>query len=184
MRLLGFFFMTLVIATLAGCSGDDTTSSYTAYFYPDNTSPHDNSVSMQEGSRSGLSFHVLIDATEIDVSAVGYIDFGLRFCGEYFEYRNFSKGNFLEQQGSVDYTVTMDPGDPGLLHVTASLEAEVEGATGSGTFIELKFAGLKEGEDKICPFTFEQQRLLDKAPPEGRLVTGISWFGGKARVFK
>lgn len=184
MRSCVYLIIVAVVIFGISCDEDSNDSDFTAYFYADNEDPHDNSVAMLLGYQNELRFEIDVVATEIDRAAVGAISFDLRFCPEYYEFRHYDKGHYLEQGGETTYSIAVAEDDPGLLHVRVEAATDSTGGSASGVFVVLAFRGNKLGEDQVCPFTFENQELRDLTQPERRLITGISWFAGKARIFK
>ncbi|MBN2055338.1 hypothetical protein JW905_10475 [bacterium] len=183
MRMILIAMTGLWMLAAGGCNDAYHVDDRTAYFSSENTDPHDNSVGLVSGGFSGARFEVDVTANEIDVAPVGGIRFDLRFCSDIIEYRGYVEGSYLEQgEAPVLYDVQVDGADPDSIHVYLHATEGTSGTDGSGRFLTLKFRGLKEGIDEICPYTFSNQELLDTTQPEGRFISGISWFSGSAQI--
>ena len=169
----------LILIFIISCNKNKTTSKPESYFRPDNPEPPPNSVSLQPEENNKEHIKIKVYLNEISVGKVYAAAFDLVFRYSVIEYEGFEPGDFLEQGGQVTYQIVTDEGNPGRLIVGISLLGESEGVDGSGNLVYLKF---KAKEYETTPLVFENNELRDPTPPDGKKLTGISWYAGRVDV--
>ena len=112
-----------------------------------------------------------IDIKASNVSDVYGAAFDVDFDSTKMSYSGYSAGSFLEGGGnSVNYQATLQSGNSGKLIVVASRQGSVEGATGSGTLVTLKFN--VPGGSSV---SFSNNAIVDSS---GITISTATWSGG------
>jgi hypothetical protein len=183
MAMRRWMILSVLVASLvwvAGCNDAPVDPGLTAFFEADVDEPGPNTVSMQPRENAQKHISIDIHMEEITNGEVYAAAFDINFRPVILAFEGFEAGDFLESSGAqVTYQVAEAQGSPGTLVIGVSLVGDVEGVTGSGTLITLKFKALAAD---LSPFTFSNQRLLDNTPPAGNPITGIAWYAGRAIV--
>lgn len=173
----GCFLGLLALATACGGGGDGsggvTTPPLLASFTADEPSPGADTVAMAEGSKSGDSVTVSVNASQ--VTNVYAAAFEVTFDSSKLSYVGHSAGTVFEQGG---HTPTYQVGNPspGRLVVGVSRNGSVSAVNVSSPapMIRLSFRVKDVGAFRL---TYQNVNLYDgQAPPQPK--PGITWESG------
>ena len=128
----------IAAAALIGCGGgsgdgdpvDDGSTTVSADFVPEDSSPPASSVTLQRGAASANLITVRVDAT--GVSSIYGAAFELAFDGTLAEYVGFTPGSFFEQGGTMPTYQVSSP-VPGLIVVGVTRNGAVPGVSTSSS---------------------------------------------------
>ena len=168
----------LAVATACGGGGGDasggvTTPPLSASFVADDATPGSNTVAMAEGSKSGDSVTVAVNASQ--VTGIYATAFEVTYDENKLTYLGHSAGTVFEQGG---HTPTYQVGSPsaGRLVIGVSRNGNVStvNCSSPAAMIRLSFRVKDAGTFRL---TYENATLYDgQAPPMPK--AGIAWEAG------
>lgn len=175
----------IAAAALIGCGGgsggdgdpvDDGSTTVSADFVPEDSSPPASSVTLQRGAASANLITVRVDAT--GVSSIYGAAFELAFDGTLAEYVGFTPGSFFEQGGTMPTYQVSSP-VPGLIVVGVTRNGAVPGVSTSSSrpIVNLTLRVKKAGSGAV---TLPDAILYD-AQIQPQPVSGIDWYTGTIR---
>ncbi|MBN1550343.1 hypothetical protein JW979_02690 [bacterium] len=173
-----FILLTGIFFIFSACD-DPVMDPYTIAFFSDNEVPTENTISLIRASSTGDILKLAVDAYSITNGVVHTVYFDLVYRDWIMEYIGYEPGDFLEQAGSVSYFIDQDSQDPDRLIVGVTLLGPELYVQGNGVVVFLKFRPRRLGTSY---YEFQNMGMRDINGIHGNPITGISWFGGVAKV--
>lgn len=182
LKFLAFYFLVLLITVAlpacgggGGGGGTGPTSPSTTISFSGST-PGNNAVYMAKNNALSSGNILAIDVNVNNVSNNVYGSaFDVDFDSTKMTYDSYAAGSFLESGGNTtSYQVGLQSGNSGKLIVGISRQGAVNGISGSGTLITLKFN--VTGNSSVA---FSNYELRDSS---NQTISGITWYGGTMAV--
>ena len=174
----GLLIALLLAATACGGGGGPgggvVTPSLAASFTPAQASPGTDTVSTDEGSKTGDLVTVEVQVTNIN--GIYGAAFDVAYNPSVATFQNWSAGSLLEQGGHTP-TYQINANQSGLLVVVATRQGNVQGANAVGTvtLIRLTFRVTQTG---TSPVSFPGAPTLLDDQPQPQPIPATNWFGG------
>ena len=158
----------------SGGGGGVVTPSLAASFTPAQSSPGTDTVSTDEGSKTGDLVTVEVQVTNIN--GIYGAAFDVAYDSSVATFQNWSAGSLLEQGGHTP-TYQINASQSGLLVVVATRQGNVQGANAVGTvtLIRLTFRVTQTG---TSPVSFPGAPTLLDDQPQPQPIPVTNWFGG------
>jgi len=170
--------LTLLLLFVTACD-DQSVAEYYIDYYPDVEESPSKSLTLIRADSDSDVLYLLVDVYDITDGPIYSISFDLVFRDWIMEYAGYEEGTYFESSGDVVYQVGLDSGDSSRLIVGITLTGEAVPVDGSGFLMYLTFRPRRLG---TCPFAFENTQIRGNTGPAGDPITGISWYGGYAKV--